>query len=97
MENKRKEMEAIGKYPSFIARKNNKKLKVLLIDNIFEISFKTVDGSNEPRSLNIPLKGIGNELRFKLSEAGAIDLFNTLGKALNYHFNEKDKVGSQQK
>jgi len=89
MENKRKEMEAIGKYPSFIARKNNKKIKVLLVDNTFEISFKIVDGSNKPRGINIPLKGIGNELLFRISEAGAIDLFNTLGKALNYHFSEK--------
>jgi hypothetical protein len=77
-----------GKYAAFVSRIRNKRVRVVLVEDCYEIVFDTVDGDNSPRSLNIPLKSIGNRMVFKLSKNGAINLTEKLSEALSYQFSK---------
>jgi len=75
-----------GKFPVFARKLKNRKIGVLVADNIFEFSMKIVDGDNEARSLNKPIRNIGSETIFKLSRDGAIALHEALTDSLNFYF-----------
>ncbi len=80
------ESKKTGKYPAFISRSKNKRVKVVVVDSEYEVVFNTVDGDSRPRSINIPLKNVGNTLAFRLSKEGALNLSEKLSEALSYSF-----------